>query len=80
MAQKQETDMNGSVETFAAVGRLAKAEYAPYHRMAGFWYGVNDYPRRRSELRGVDAQAYDRGLECAMRVRIQELRRARPVG
>ena len=63
--------MTNALETFAA------AEYAPYHRMAGFWYGVNDYPRRRTELRGVDAQAYDRGLECAMRVALANARAKR---
>jgi hypothetical protein len=59
---------------YASVGTFA-AEYAPYHTMWAFWAGVNDHRNgRRSEHRGVDAQAYDRGVECAMRVRIQELR------
>lgn len=40
-------------------------EYAPYHRMTPFWHGAHG---RKVEYSGVAAQAYDRGLECAMRV------------
>jgi hypothetical protein len=66
MAQKQEMDMNASVETFAA-------EYDPYHTMAAFRAGVEDY---RAGVIGWNqpttdtaaAQAYDRGVECAIRV------------
>jgi len=54
--------MYASVETFAD-------EYAPYHTMAAFRAGVDDYQTERwSEYRGFEAQAYDRGRECAMRV------------
>jgi hypothetical protein len=56
-------NMYASIETFAA-------EYAPYHTMAAFRAGVSDYQtgRRSESYRGVEAQAYDRGLECGMRV------------
>jgi len=61
-----------------AVETLAAAEYAPYHRMAGFWYGVLDYRHgHRAEYSGVEAQAYDRGRECAMRVALANARAKR---
>ena len=44
------------------------SEYAPYHVMPAFQQGMADYAAsRRAELSGVAGQAYDRGLECAMR-------------
>ena len=55
--------MNQTIETLAA-------EYAPYNTMQAFAEGVADYQsgKKLSERQGMDAQAYDRGAECAMRV------------
>ncbi len=48
-----------------------KAEYAPYHTMFAFHQGLEDYGtfRRSVQVTGVDQQAYDRGLEAAMRIK-----------
>jgi len=46
------------------------AEYAPYHLMPEFEYGYDDYGSGSPPLEslgGIRQQAYDRGLECAMR-------------
>jgi hypothetical protein len=47
-----------------------KVEYAPYHIHPFFEAGYADYMDgyRGSELTGVEAQAYERGQEAAMRV------------
>ena len=44
------------------------SRYAPYHTLPAFTLGYDDYRRRslRHNLTGVEAQAYDRGAECAM--------------
>lgn len=46
------------------------AEYAPYHTMPKFDEGFSDYlvGRFGKEYRGVDAQAYDRGMQAGMQV------------
>ena len=58
---------------------LSQAEierYAPYHTYHEFKWGFEDYEARRSRHHplakvvnpdSVGGQAYDRGLECAMR-------------
>jgi hypothetical protein len=49
------------------------AEYAPYHTMKEFAEGYADYlehryqDRYRREDQGLQAQAWDRGMEAAMR-------------
>jgi hypothetical protein len=67
---------------------LSQAEierYAPYHTFPEFTFGYDDYmaklpwPIARQD-RGINpnsvgGQAYDRGLECAMRRRTAELRK-----
>jgi hypothetical protein len=47
-----------------------RAEYAPYDKMTAFDEGMRDYGHGNvsDNYNGVDAQAYDRGLECAMRI------------
>lgn len=57
-----------SQKTFAEIAR----EYGPYGRMLAFQEGANDYREGswswKHELkRGVDAIAYDKGVEAAMR-------------
>ena len=60
---------------------LTQAEierYAPYHTFPEFTMGYDDYRgrrRRANEPGGVGGQAYDRGLECAMRRWVAEFRR-----
>jgi hypothetical protein len=54
-----------------------RSEYAPYDKMPAFEKGIRDYQDRSYEPRachfsGADEQAYDRGLECAMRMQRQE--------
>jgi hypothetical protein len=44
------------------------SEYAPYHRMPEFKQGRQDYGGKLREYENVQAQAYDRGLEFAMRL------------
>lgn len=55
---------------YSRLDRIAKT-YAPYHTLPAFWQGVDDYEnhtmRHRDEYQGVDGQAYDRGLNAAMR-------------
>ena len=48
--------------------RIAKT-YAPYHTLPAFWQGVEDYGHRNwsHHYTGVQGQAYDRGLNTAMR-------------
>jgi hypothetical protein len=50
---------------------FAANQYAPYHTFPEFAEGVSDYNDRgiwdRTPYDGVKAQAYDRGLEAAMR-------------
>jgi hypothetical protein len=43
--------------------------YAPYHTMPVFLQGHADYRNQAlsQDKQGVEAQAYDRGAECAMR-------------
>jgi hypothetical protein len=51
--------------------------YAPYHTMEAFWTGFADYQEHRECPKGwVDArgQAWDRGAEAAMNVRIARVR------
>jgi hypothetical protein len=45
------------------------AEYAPYHQLPAFAKGAEDYMDGvfESSLTGVEAQAWDRGSEAAMR-------------
>jgi hypothetical protein len=51
-------------------------EYAPYNKMLAFWEGydyyvasaTNSYVRMTREYRDVEAQAFDRGMEAAMRI------------
>lgn len=47
-----------------------RAEYTPYNNLPAFSQGMRDYHGHCSwqHLEGVAAQAYDRGLECAMRI------------
>ncbi len=47
-----------------------KAEYAPYNNHPMFERGYDDYMGNHKYLAftGVQAQAYDRGMEAAMRV------------
>jgi hypothetical protein len=44
-------------------------EYAPYNSRPEFQRGAEDYMdlRLNNPFRGVSAQAWDRGAECAMR-------------
>jgi hypothetical protein len=47
--------------------------YAPYDRFPAFWQGVEDYLNGvhkvwEDRAGGVDGQAYDRGLNAAMRL------------
>ena len=58
-----------------------RREYRPYHTIPAFDAGFNDYQRGHFLspqgvgflYGGVDAQAYDRGVECASRwSRVQE--------
>jgi hypothetical protein len=56
-------------------------EYEPYNQLEAFVRGYQDYVARRLGLEpypadSVDGQAYDRGLECAMRT----ARRAQQAG
>jgi hypothetical protein len=56
-------------------------QYARYNRLESFVHGYQDYVMERFGLEpydpnSVDGQAYDRGLECAMRT----ARRAREMG
>ncbi len=49
-----------------------RGEYAPYDRMPAFDEGLEDYERgfdRSPRYHGIAGQAYDRGAECAMRMR-----------
>lgn len=48
-----------------------RASYAPYNTMPAFEEGFRAYTRGTSSQYwnvGVDAQAFDRGMECAMRL------------
>lgn len=54
------------------LNRIAKT-YAPYDKFVTFWDGVEDYlngvhRQWRDRLSGVNGQAYDRGMEAAMRL------------
>jgi hypothetical protein len=56
-------------------------EYEPYSRMKAFWHGYQDYVQGRLGREpypqdSVEGQAYDRGLEAAMRTE----RKAREAG
>ena len=59
-----------------------KAEYAPYHTHAAFAFGYDCYELGAYEhgFNGVAAQAFDRGLEAAMRVARMARRIAETVG
>ena len=49
-----------------------KAEYEPYNAMRAFEVGYDGYMAgnwMEAEYEGVDGQAYDRGMEAAMRVK-----------
>jgi hypothetical protein len=50
--------------------RPVLADYAPYHKSSEFNRGIADYAAGRftNPYVGVAAQAWDRGLEYAMRV------------
>ena len=69
--KRKDTIMNATIEGFAA-------EYTPYNTMHAFRIGVVDYLNGRGldpvHYRGVDAQAYHRGVECAMRVKLANAR------
>jgi hypothetical protein len=44
-------------------------QYKPYSGMPEFWRGYREYMKGEyTELNGVEAQAYDRGHELAMRI------------
>jgi hypothetical protein len=46
-------------------------EYAPYHTLPAFTAGFRSYGtvyQERNPYDGMNAQAWDRGLECGMRV------------
>jgi hypothetical protein len=45
-------------------------DYAPYNTMPAFQHSIADYNQARLDnpYRGVDAQAWDRGTELAMRM------------
>jgi hypothetical protein len=46
--------------------------------MSAFAEGVQDYATgHREEYSGADAQAYHRGLECAMRIALAKARRGK---
>ncbi len=56
-------------------------EYAPYHLMAAFKVGFEDYLHspglwRSTPHQGVSGQAYDRGLEAGMRWKLLQDRLA----
>ncbi len=53
-----------------AARKAIEAEYAPYHTMVAFEVGFDTYINNwmSRDCDGVDGQAYDRGMECAMRV------------
>jgi hypothetical protein len=47
---------------------LIAKEYAPYDKLLSFLKGFDAYGRTwDNPYEGVDAQAWDRGLECAAR-------------
>ncbi len=50
--------------------RAIEGKYAPYHKMVAFEVGFDSYINNwmRRDYEGVEQQAYDRGMECAMRV------------
>lgn len=53
----------------AAIVNIAK-DYLGFNHMPAFWEGVADYAAGcydGSPFVGADAQAWDRGMECAMR-------------
>jgi hypothetical protein len=59
--------MNMSVTVMPKVVSDARA-YAPYDKMTAFWHGYSDYYENvRQSFEGADQQAYDRGLELAMK-------------
>jgi hypothetical protein len=64
MARRNEDDMLKTVQIFKLQG-----EYAPYDRMPEFQEGAEAYRNCRTLCRysGVQAQAWDRGAEYAMR-------------
>jgi len=53
-----------------ALARADARTYAPYDKLPAFAEGVKAYTQRRFDnpYEGVDAQAWDRGLEHAMRI------------
>jgi hypothetical protein len=64
-----------TVEDLEQIQRPMPADYAPYHTMPAFDEGIDDYmngcfenPYDGKPREGVNAQAWDRGSEYAMRV------------
>ena len=58
------------------MARVRAEEYAPYHKMNAFWAGVMDYQCGRTDkdpkYSSAERQAYDRGMEYAMRCRQED--------
>ena len=48
---------------------FAARVYAPYDKIPTFWIGYHAYSRNvRHQFSGVEEQAYDRGMELAMKL------------
>jgi hypothetical protein len=53
------------------ISKPRRADYAPYDKLPAFEQGIKDYAANvynRAYSNGVEQQAYDRGLEYAMRL------------
>jgi hypothetical protein len=63
LVETMETEMTKTFNEIAA-------EYAPYHTLPAFAKGAEDYMDSKFDCPfagGVDGQAWDRGMEAAMR-------------